>query len=250
MWWDRTLIFLLGLGNAFLVLWAISTRQLKSPEATNAPLSDRGRVFLYTEIGIAMAFVIFLLCWFMSPVSFLGQEPMNLEASVWPSITIRLLAFAVAIRLLMIASNAFVVHSASLKTRLKAAMPSEQKLPLADGIVKGLIASAVSMWFEQAAPARERIFSEVLDKNFDQTARRWRIMWGSLAYVALSFVLFVCWPPTVPARGAFAFLIEKVVLSLGVGLYIIHLMYCLDLHVSACTLMRTLRSFYSPPARG
>jgi hypothetical protein len=149
----------------------------------------------------------------------------------------------------MIASNAFVVHSASLKTRLKAAMPSEQKLPLADGIVRGLMASAASMWFERAAPARERIFSEVLDKNFDQTARRWRIMWASLAYVALSFVLFVCWPPTVPARGAFAFLIEKIVLSLGVGLYIIHLMYCLDLHVSACTLMRTLRSFYLPAAR-
>src|SRR5256885_8660880 len=40
-------------------------------------------------------------------------------------------------------------------------------------------------------------------------------------------------------------MVEKVVFALGVGLYIIHLMYCLDLHVTACTLLRTLRSFYS-----
>src|SRR5205814_876938 len=94
-------------------------------------------------------------------------------------------------------------------------------------------------------PVKEKTFQEVVDKNFDSRARRQRIMWASLGYLVVSFVLFYRWPPAVPARGAFAFLVEKVVLALGVGLYIIHLMYCLDLHLSACTLLRTLRSFYS-----
>ena len=244
-WWNKSLIFLVGLGNAFLVLWAISTRRLKFPEATNAPLSDRARVFLYTEIGIAMAFVIFLLCWFMSPVSFLGQEPMSLEASIWPTVTIRLLAFAVAIRLLMIASNSFVVHRPRIEEQLTKAVPCNKELPLAEGIVKELGATCSSLLLEEKPPVKEKTFQQVMNKHFDRRARRKRIMWASLGYFAVSFVLFYLWPPAVPARGSFAFLAEKLVLALGVGLYIIHLMYCLDLHLSACTLLRTLRSFYS-----
>ena len=244
-WWNKSLIFLVGLGNAFLVLWAISTRRLKFPEATNAPLSDRARVFLYTEIGIAMAFVIFLLFWFMSPVSFLGQEPMSLEASIWPTVTIRLLAFAVAIRLLMIASNSFVVHRPRIEEQLTKAVPCNKELPLAEGIVKELGATCSSLLLEEKPPVKEKTFQQVMNKHFDRRARRKRIMWASLGYFAVSFVLFYLWPPAVPARGSFAFLAEKLVLALGVGLYIIHLMYCLDLHLSACTLLRTLRSFYS-----
>jgi hypothetical protein len=244
-WWSKSLIFLVGLGNACLVLWAISTRRLKFPEATNAPLSDRARVFLYTEMGIAMAFVIFLLCWFMSPVSFLGQEPMSLEASIWPTVTIRLLAFAVAIRLLMIASNSFVVHRPRIEDQLTKAVPCDKELPLAEGVVKDLGATCSSMLLEEKPPVKEKTFQQVMDKHFDRRARRTRIMWASLGYFAVSFVLFYRWPPAVPARGAFAFFAEKFVLALGVGLYIIHLMYCLDLHLSACTLLRTLRSFYS-----
>jgi hypothetical protein len=244
-WWVKALIFLVGLGNAFLVLWAISTREVKSPEAINAPLSDGARVFLYTEIGIAMAFLIILLCWFMSPVSFLGQEPTSLEASIWPTVTIRLLAFAVAIRLLMIASNSFVVHRLRIEEQLKKAVPCAEKLPLAEGIVKELGATCSSLLLEEKPPVKEKTFQQVMKKHFDRRARRKRIMWASLGYFAVSFVLFYLWPPAVPARGSFAFFAEKLVLALGVGLYIIHLMYCLDLHVSACTLLRTLRSFYS-----
>jgi hypothetical protein len=243
--WGNIVIFLVGLGNAFLVLWAISTRQVKSAEATNAPMKDGARVFLYTEIGIAMALLFFLLCRFVSPAWFLGQEPLTLEASIWPSITIRLLAFAVAIRLLMIASNSFVVHAPRIKKELTKAVPSAEKLPLAEGVVKELAATCSSLLLEKTPPVEEKTFQQVLDKHFDSRARRKRITWASLGYLAVSFVLFYRWPPAVPARGAFAFLAEKVVLALSVGLYIIHLMYCLDLHVSACTLLRTLRSFYS-----
>jgi hypothetical protein len=243
--WGNIVIFLIGLGNAFLALWAISTRQVKSAEATNAPMNDGVQIFLYTEIGASMAFLIFLLCRFVSPASFLGQEPLSLEASVWPSITIRLLAFAVAIRLLMIASNSFVVHRPRIEEQLTKAVPSAQKLPLAEGVVKELAATCLSLLLEKTPPVEEKTFQQVMDKHFDYRGRRNRIMLASLGYLAVSFVLFYLWPPAVPARGAFAFLVEKVVLALGVGLYIIHLMYCLDLHLSACTLLRTLRSFYS-----
>jgi len=77
-------------------------------------MNGGARIFVYVEIGAAAAFLLLLLHWFASSARFLGEEPTALEASVWPSITIRLLAFAVAIRLLMIASNSFVVHSVPL----------------------------------------------------------------------------------------------------------------------------------------
>ena len=87
--WGNSVIFLLGLANAFLVLCAISTRKVESPGATNARLNNWARIFLYTEIGVGMSFLVFLLYWFLSPALFLGREPLTLEASVWPSITIR-----------------------------------------------------------------------------------------------------------------------------------------------------------------
>ncbi len=243
--WGNILIFLFGLGNAFLVLWAISTREVEFKGATNAPMSNGARRFLYTEIGVGMAFLIFLLCCFVSPAWFLGQEPLSLEASVWPSISIRLLAFLVAIRLLMIASNSFAIHRPRIEKQLNKAVPSAKRLPLAEGVVKDLGAKCLGLLLEKTPPVNEKTFKHVVDKHFDQRARRKRIIWASLGYLAVSFVLFYCWPPAVPARGAFAFLVEKVVLAFGVGLYIIHLMYCLDLHLSACTLLQTLRSFYS-----
>jgi hypothetical protein len=43
-------------------------------------------------------------------------------------------------------------------------------------------------------------------------------------------------------------LIEKIVLALGVALYIIHLIFCLELHVSALRLLRQLRLLYSSAA--
>jgi hypothetical protein len=243
--WGNIVIFLVGLGNAFLVLWAISTRQAKSAGATNAPMSVGAQILLYTEMGVAMASLIFLLCQFVTSAWVLGQEPLSLEASVWPSITIRLLAFVVAIRLLMIASNSFVVHRQRIEEQFTKAVPSAEKLPLAEGVVKELGATCLSLLLEKTPPVKEKTFQQVVDKHFDYRARRKRIMWASLGYLAVSFVLFYRWPPAVPARGAFAFVAEKVVLALGVGLYIIHLMYCLDLHLSACTLLRTLRSFFS-----
>ena len=161
----------------------------------------------------------------------------------------QVLAFVVAIRLLMIASNSFVVNRLEIEAKLTKAVLCAEKLPLAEGVVKHLARSCLSLLLDKTQPVKEKTFQQVVVKHFDPCARRNRIIWASLGYFAISFVLFYRWPPAVPARGAFAFLAEKVVFAFGVGLYIIHLMYCLDLHLSACTLLRTLRSFYSTGAK-
>ncbi|HZE13149.1 MAG TPA: hypothetical protein VE086_05285 [Chthoniobacterales bacterium] len=243
--WGNVVIFLLALLNAFVILWAISSRTFEASEPGKAPMGTGARVVIYIEIAITTGFLLYLFWIFVSPARFLGEEPLSLEASVWPSITIRLLAFVVGIRLLMIASNTFVLHRARIEGELADAVPSEKQLPLGGGIVRGLTESFIALGVECTPRPRETTFNEVLSKQFDPARRRKRIMWAGLGYLAVSFVLFSQWPPAVPARGAFAFFVEKGALALGVGLYIIHLMYCLDLHVSACTLLRTLRSFYS-----
>src|SRR5262249_1135378 len=86
---------------------------------------------------------------------------------------------------------------------------------------------------------------EFFEKLFAANGRKWRIFIASLVYLAFSFVLFRVWPPNVPARGGLPLLIEKIVLALGVALYIIHLIFCLELHVSALRLLRQLRLLYS-----
>jgi hypothetical protein len=207
-------------------------------------MKPRASKIVYTEIAIAIVLLLFFLIVFATRMKFFGQEPLSLEASIWPSVTIRILAFAVAIRLLMIASKAFVVHQSSVEEGLKEAVPAHAVLPLANGLIKQMITGFLALWWETPPPPRNKSFASVLTRHFDMNARRKRIIWISLVYLVISFALFVKWPPAVPARGAVAFLVEKVVLSFGVGLYIIHLMYCLDLHVSACTVLRTLRSFF------
>jgi hypothetical protein len=80
-----------------------------------------------------------------------------------------------------------------------------------------------------------------------RTLRR-RIVKLSIAYLVFSFVLFLVWQPTVPGRGGLALLIEKIVLALGVALYIVHLIFCLDLHFSAWRLLRAIGSHFDPPS--
>jgi hypothetical protein len=238
-------IFLFGLGNAFVILWAISTRMPTEDQPWNAPMNPTGSKIVYCEIALGILSLLSLLVVFATTMKFLGEEPLTLEASIWPSVTIRILAFVVAIRLLMIASKAFAIRRTRIYEALKDSVPANAVLPLAEGLIKHITVSFVALWWETPPPPRNKTFVSVLDKHFDVAARRKRIMWWAFFYLVISFVLFVMWPPAVPARGVFAFFAEKVVLALGVGLYIIHLMYCLDLHISACTILATLRSFLS-----
>lgn len=243
-----TVMFVVALLNGFVILWAISTRTGKSEGADSvcAPMTRRARIFVYTEIALACAGLLFLLYMLScSHAALLFGEPLSLGASIWPSVMIRLLAFIVAVLLLLIASYAFVAHGARLKDQLKAALPSNLTLRVAESLSQEAVSGCRFLLSEQHTPRGEKPFAPVLERLFDQTARRMRIMLASGIYLALSFILFAQWPPVVPARGLTPFLIDKVVVALGVALYVIHLIYCLDLHLSARSLLRTLRSFYS-----
>ena len=250
------LIFLLGLGNGFLILWAVSTRT--SPDAPraeheSAPMTPGARRWVHAEIvaasfGIILIFGLLLWCW-TTGRPLLWGEPIARGASIWPGVLIRLFAFLVAILLLLNASYSFVSRSRRLSRSLHAALPSQERLPLADPLGTEAGAFVRAFFSEQPPGRREKTFDQVLQDFFDHKARRRRIMIASFLYLVMSGILFAIWPPVVPARGLTAFVMEKVILSLGVALYIIHLIYCLDLHLSALTLLRTLRSFYSADVR-
>ena len=177
--------------------------------------------------GLGLLFLLYKLC--LSDAPWLFGEPLALGVSIWPSVMIRLLAFLVAIVLLCLASYSLVVYGNPQKENLKNALPKNLKFRCRKGLW--------GLW----GPSGERSPDEFIEKLFAVNVRKRRVMMWSLVYFAVSFVLFAKWPPAVPARGALPLLIEKIVLSLGVALYIIHLIFCLDLHVSALRLLRQLR---------
>ena len=72
-------------------------------------------------------------------------------------------------------------------------------------------------------------------------AQWFRICLMSFIYLTISSLLFIAWPPSVPARGLMTFWVERVTLALAVGLYVVHLMYCLDTHFFAIHLADKLR---------
>jgi len=72
-----------------------------------------------------------------------------------------------------------------------------------------------------------------------------RIAFLALAYWLFSLVLFISFPPNVPGRGGVILVIDRVVLAFGVGLYIVHLLYCLDVHFMGFLLLRSLRQYFS-----
>ncbi len=234
-WWSAIVVFLLALVNGFLILWAVTTRdKANSPSGAmkkwaqwvvfgEAILAGLGLVLLFWNLTIAKSDLLF-------------DEPLSLGISIWPSVMIRLLAFLVAIVLLSLASYSFVVYGRPQEDNLKNALPENTKLRFRKGLW--------GLW----GPSDERSRDEFFQELFEVNARKRRIVIASLAYLAFSFVLFAMWPPTVPARGGLPLLIEKIVLSLGVALYIIHLIFCLELHVSALRLLRQLRLLYSSAA--
>jgi hypothetical protein len=224
--WLSVVIFLLALGNGFLILWAISTRKA----APDARMKAGARTFVGVEValaGIGLLCLLYML-WLSHAPSLFG-EPLDLGVSIWPSVMIRLLAFLVAIVLLSLASYSMVVYGRPQKENLKNALPENVKFRFRK-----------SPWGEFISGS----FGEFMNPLFDAKARKWRIAWISLGYLVVSFVLFMKWPPMVPARGALPFLIEKIVLALGVALYIIHLIFCLDLHLFSLRVLRQLRSSY------
>jgi hypothetical protein len=254
--WMNIIVFCLGLANAFVILTAIFTRKAKQDperEIVSAPMRPWARTFVYTEVILGFLGIVCLLIFlgWRKDTLLLG-EPLALGVSIWPSVMIRLLAFLVAILLLLIASYAFVAQGKGLKAKLQNALPKNE-LRLPQGLARESARLCVSLAGELPVPFPMQSFGFHLDRFFgmeDQPLRRnyrlWRIIALSVFYFGISAFLFSEWPPTVPGRGAFALLNERLVLALGVSLYIIHLIFCLDLHIGAFNFLRALRALYAP----
>jgi hypothetical protein len=268
----KALIFGLALINAFLVLAAVFTRKARPdedhPKITIAPMKPLARAFVYAEVGGAFIGMIVLLYFFGSEETMLLGEPLALGVSIWPSVMIRLLAFLVAILLLRLASRSLVLKSKELRNNLHIEPTPYIQSSLAQCLAK----QGVRLWrslkqkfarlignliFEKASPSPEQPFDIYLARFFGsddppvwwRNSRLWRLIGFSAIYFAISACLFAIWPPSVPGRGV-SLLIEKVVLALGVALFIVHLIFCLDFHIGAFKFIRALRSSSYAPARG
>jgi len=228
--WMNGVIFALGLLNGFLILWAIFAR-----------LDENSSVQRWTGNGVtgseillatsAVLFLVYQLSW--SHRRLLWSEPLSLGVSIWPSVMIRLIAFIVAILLLMIASRSFIFYAKEAKEKLEEALGENCAL------------SWKPIW--QHTPKTESLHAW-LEELLCRKARIRRIILASVLYLLLSCCLFIIWPATTPARGAAPLWIEKAVLAFGVALYIIHLMFCIDLHVSAYRFLRVLPRVCTPAA--
>ncbi|HEV2804242.1 MAG TPA: hypothetical protein VGW57_04835 [Chthoniobacterales bacterium] len=227
-------LFGVAMVNGFLILLAVSSRRANRaasrPNENSAPMTAWAVCLIWLEAAVACAFGLYLLYQLgLGTHPLLWGEPLALGISIWPSVMIRVLAFLVALLLLVIASHSLVANERRWSDNLKTAVPSSTRVWCRAG------------WRLRAAWRR---FHPFLDRLFDRRRRTLRIMIASTVYLLISLGLFYLWQPTVPARGPNALLIEKIVLSIGVALYMIHLVFCLELHFSALSLLRALRSCY------
>jgi hypothetical protein len=261
--WFNPLIFVPALVNAFVIFCAVTTRDKKN--SPRGAMENWAKPWVYGETILAASAVIallFILILWNPIVGMLDSlfgfnlryldcllgEPLSLGISIWPSVMIRLLAFAVAIYLLSRAYYSFVVDGGTQIEDLKNSLRG--RIQFRFHPKKG--GKAVSKSF----PSFRRLFGRVrkaLSRTihfrwalFRRRSLRGRIVKLSFAYLLFSFLLFVIWQPTVPGRGGSALLIEKIVLALGVGLYIVHLIFCFDLHFSAFRLLRDIGAYFDP----
>lgn len=188
----------------------------------------------------------------------LWGEPLELASGIgiWPSVLLRILAFLIGLLLLFFTARAFSRNGKGLREdfdslaqvlpgRGRECMPCLERWDRLAGGVPWRWLGALLRPFggpescgTGATP--DDPFGRCIECCFDRRRRFLRVAAASLFYLALSFVLFAIWTPVVPARGGLVFLVEKLSLSLGVGLYIVHLCFCVELHLCAHALIRRL----------
>ena len=268
------LIFALALGNGILVLWAVSSRQLASAdERKPAPLRRWARRLLWAECAVAGLAILGLAAWFFynwirgEPEPVLMMEPSSWTSgvSIWPTILIRCLAFLIALLLMIKASETVDVKYRLARRRLRdllgtgARLRSNLLLELSCAARRLLKAIFASLRFQKVGSRRcwsvfgsqvariapqdrePRTIEKLLETIHGRPHRVLRITTLAIVYFVFSILLFAAFPTYTPGRGFAVLLVEKVVLALGVGLYIVHLLYCLDLHLGAQMLLGALR---------
>ena len=265
--WFNLLIFLPALVNAFFILWAVTTREevkVKSPSGTMKkwPMKEWAHWVAYGETILAELGLLFLFVTLVfSKLDSLFGEPLSLGISIWPSVMIRLLAFAVAIVLLCVASHSFACYVLPEKNLLNEALGGDIQILFTANEGESLLLRLIGYIrriIRRMTRYIQRIFGRMInrpqegvepdansfDDFFDWSILRCWVVIISFLYLLFSFVLFIIWPAMVPARGGPALFIEKVVLALGVALYIVHLIFCLVLHFNAGELLHGIRGYF------
>jgi hypothetical protein len=265
------LILALAVVNGIVVLWAVSSRQnAPSDEHKPAPLPGWARRLLAVECTFAVLAILFLASLFFAKRwTDLMMEPLSwtLGISIWPTILIRCLAFLVALMLMVKASQTVDVKYRFARRRLKnllgsgARFRSTLSLELSSAALRLLEVTLASLgikrvgwqqsWSDFWSPLQglapqnrePRTLEQLLETIHGRSHRVLRITALAIIYLACSIVLFKVFPTFTPGRGFAVLLVEKVVLAFGVGLYVVHLLYCLDLHLGAQMLLRALREY-------
>ncbi len=241
------LVFTLALANGILVLAAVSSRHESSYDAgQRAPLMPWARRLLFVECSLAALAIValaylFFLNWIRGEkTTAILMEPLSWTSgvSVWPTILIRCVAFLVALLLMIKASEAVDVKYRLARERLQDLPGTGARLPWSLSLWEWVS----DLWRRRRGmtPPR-RTFKQLLDKIHACRRRVGQITVFAVIYLAFSIFLFAMVPTYTPGRGFAVLLVEKIGLALGIGLYIVHLLYCLDLHLGAQTLLQALR---------
>lgn len=215
----------------------------------NTRLPSLANAVLVTVKVLGITSLVLLLAAFLFDWN-LGLEDVAWASgtSIWPSILIRLVAFMLAISLLKTALRDQETRRRELDAALEKHLEKaydKVDVPIAISCWEllrqsvGLSPYRVPPHLPDGEPPRsmKKIFLLVRS----QRTRLCRVAVFAVVYLLLCGWLFVRWPTFVPARGDFAFVVERFILLLGVAMYIVHLVFCIDLHLSALHLIRALK---------
>lgn len=252
--WFNPLVFVLGTINGVLILLAVINRQWRGKAGHLHPL---GRFWMLAELvllGIIPAVVLsvfFGAHWLRgSPVALAG-EPLSWTSgvSIWPTILIRVIAFFIAVLLMWIASRNIDTALCATSFQLKRSFKSDKSFSNFSLVAKLRRFCERHIHLTEASKPDLVTVHKLLRYIGSRGWRLIRITSFALIYVLMSSILFRYFPPLAPGRGGLVLLWEKVCLALGVGLYIVHLLYCLDVHVMALILLRSLRQYFDMAKR-
>jgi hypothetical protein len=249
-------------GIAVVVLLVLGFRRMRE----KVRRSDRGwKPLLWDPVSIGALWLLAVLLSLSCVIGktggkFLFDEPLGLVTGtgIWPSVVLRLAAFLVGLLLLAFTSKIFVEQGREVRRDLGGAghLPLEQ--PLQDTSLTLLrlfdaarprIPNWLRNWFvfepaKRHASAGDRSPSSTLNgcvmECFNSDRRVRRVILMAIVYFIFSVVLFSIWTPSVPARGGLTFFFEKFSISFGVGLYIIHLCFCVELHFCTYEIIRRI----------
>ena len=256
------------------MLWAVSSGDSASAdERKPAPLRRWARRLLWAECAVAGLAILGLAGWFFynwirgEPEPVLMMEPSSWTSGVstWPRSSSVAWPSFIAVLLMIKASETVDVNITRLaRQRLRdllgtgAAFAFELVAELSCAARRLLKAIFASLRFQKVGSRRcwsvfgsqvariapqdrePRTIEKLLENIHGRPHRVLRITTLAIVYFVFSILLFAAFPTYTPGRRDLPFCWSRSRVTSG-GLYIVHLLYCLDLHLGAQMLLGALR---------